>query len=74
MKYVGQELTQNGLKPDSEKVSLRAILIMQKQENRQELYTLLRLVQYFEKFLPRLSDVSASLHKLTETSSGCEWQ
>lgn len=74
MKYVGQELIQNGLKPDPEKVSLRAILIMQKQENRQELYTLLRLVQYFEKFLPRLSDVSASLHKLTETSSGCEWQ
>ncbi|XP_062594195.1 uncharacterized protein K02A2.6-like [Saccostrea cucullata] len=71
VKYVGQVLTQNGVKPDPEKV--RAIVMMQKPENRQELLTFLGLVQYFGKFLPRLSDVSASLRKLTETSSGCEW-
>lgn len=72
VKYVGQVLTQNGVKPDPEKV--RAILMMQKPENRQELLTFLGLVQYLGKFVPRLSDVSASLRKLTETSSGCEWK
>lgn len=47
---------------------------MQKPENRQELLTFPGLVQYLGKFLPRLSDVSASLRKLAETSSGCEWK
>ena len=72
VKYVGQVLTQRGVKPDPEKV--RAIMMMQKPENRQEILTFLGLVQYLGKFLPRLSDVSASLRKLTETSSGCEWK
>lgn len=72
VKYVGQVLIQNGVKPDLEKV--RAILMVQKPKNRQELLTFLGLVQYLGKFLPRLSNVSASLRKLTETSSGCEWK
>lgn len=72
VKYVEQVLTQNGVKPDPEKV--RAILMMQKPENREELLTFLGLVQYLRKFVPRLSDVSTLLQKLTETSSGCEWK
>ncbi|XP_048751787.2 uncharacterized protein K02A2.6-like [Ostrea edulis] len=71
VKYVGQVLTQKGVKPDPEKV--RAISMMQKPENRQELLTFLGLVQYLGKFLPRLSDVSAPLRKLTETAAGSEW-
>lgn len=70
--YVGQVFTHNGVKPDPEKV--KAILIMQKPKNRQELLPFLGLVKYFRKFLPRLSDVSASLRKLTETSSGSKWK
>lgn len=70
--YVEQVFTQNGVKPDPEKV--RAILMMQKPENRQELLPSLGLVKYFGKFLPRLSDVSASLRKLTETSPGSKWK
>lgn len=72
VKYVGQVLTQNGVKPDPEKV--RVILMMQRRENRQELLTFLGLVHYLGKVLPRLSDVGASQCKLTETSSGCEWK
>ena len=41
-------------------------------ENRQEILIFPGLVQYLGKFLPRLSDVSALLRKLTETSSRCE--
>lgn len=47
---------------------------MQKPENRQELLPSLGLVKYFGKFLPRLSDVSALLRKLTETSPGSKWK
>ena len=49
-------------------------MMMQKPENRQQILTFTGLVQYLGKFLPRLSDVSASLRELTETSWGCEWK
>lgn len=46
--------------------------MMQKPENPHELLTFLALVEYLGKFLPILSDVSAPLRRLTETSLGCE--
>lgn len=57
-----------------EQEKVRDILMMQKPENPHELLTFLAIVQYLRKFLPILSDVSAPLRRLTETSSGCEWK
>ena len=71
LKYVGHLLTQDGVKPDPEKV--RAVQSMNKPENKQELLTFLGFVQYLGKFMPRMSDVSAPLRKLTEKSVAWNW-
>ena len=71
LKYVGHLLTQDGVKPDPEKV--RAVKSMNKPENKQELLTFLGFVQYLGKFMPRMSDVSAPLRKLTEKSVVWNW-
>ena len=71
LKYVGHLLTQDGVKPDPEKV--RAVQSMNKPENKQELLTFLGFVQYLGKFMPRMSDVSAPLRKLTEKSVVWNW-
>ena len=39
---------------------------MKKPKNKQELLTFLGFIQYLGKFMPRMSDVSSSLRKLTE--------
>ena len=64
VKYVGHLLTAEGVKPDPEKI--RAVETMKKPENKQELLTFLGFIQYLGKFMPRMSDVSSSLRKLTE--------
>ena len=71
LKYVGHLLTQDGVKPDPEKV--RAVQSMNKPENKQELLTFLGFVQYLGKFMPRMSDVGAPLRKLTEKSVVWNW-
>ena len=62
--YLGQLLTSEGVKADSQKVS--AILSMPAPENRSDLQRFLGMVTYLGKFVPNLSEVSAPLRVLLE--------
>ena len=61
--FMGHVISKDGLKPDPEKVS--AIKNMPKPTSKAEEQTLLGFINYLSKFLPKLSDVSAPLRKLT---------
>ena len=71
IKYVGHILSSEGVKPDPEKI--RAVLAMKKPTNKPELLTFLGFIQYLGKFMPRMSDVSTPLRKLTEHSAEWIW-
>ena len=71
VKYEGHLLTAEGVKPDPEKI--RAVETMKKPDNKQELLTFLGFIQYLGKFMPRMSDVSSSLRKLTEDKISWHW-
>ena len=59
---MGHVISNEGLKPDPDKVS--AIKNLPKQTSSSEVQTLLGFVNYLCKFLPKLSDVSAPLREL----------
>ena len=67
--FIGHILTQEGLKPDQCKVE--AIVKMPDPTDVKSLRRFLGMVNYLAKFLPRLSDETELLRKLTEKDS--EW-
>ena len=67
--FIGQLLTPEGLKPDPCKVE--AIVQMPDPTDVHSLHPFLGMVNYLAKFLPRLSDETEVLRKLTER--GAEW-
>ena len=69
--YVGHVLTQDGLKPDPEKI--RAVECMKKPTCVKELQTLMGFIQYLGKFMPNLSQVSAPLRTLLEKNVDWHW-
>ena len=71
VKYMGQVITRDGLKPDPAKVS--AIQDMPKPTSKKELMTLLGFVSYLSKFLPRPSDVVQPLRELTTKNAQFLW-
>lgn len=62
VKFLGHEITAEGLKIDQEKVA--AIDQLGEPKNKTELQRLLRMVQYLQKFVPNLADNTAPLRKL----------
>lgn len=62
MTYIGHVLSEEGLKPDLEKV--RAIQDMPAPEDKAALQRFTGLLQYLSKFIPNPSDISAPLRKL----------
>ena len=68
---MGHVISKGGLKPDPEKVT--AIKNMPKPTSKPEVLTLLGFVNYLSKFLPKLSEVSASLKELTTDQSKFTW-
>ncbi|KAK3098150.1 hypothetical protein FSP39_016659 [Pinctada imbricata] len=60
--YVGHLLTGDGLKPTPERV--RAITEMRVPENHAELETILGMLAYVAKFIPKLSELNAPLRAL----------
>ena len=68
--YVGHKISKEGLKVDPEKV--RAIKEMNRSQNKKELQTFLGCITYLQKFLPRMSEVSALLRKLLEKETKFE--
>ena len=67
--FIGHILTHEGLKPDPHKVE--AIVGMPDPTDVQSLRRFLGMVNYLAKFLPRLSEETEVLRKLTE--KGAEW-
>uniref|UniRef100_A0A3P9J671 ribonuclease H n=1 Tax=Oryzias latipes TaxID=8090 RepID=A0A3P9J671_ORYLA len=66
--YIGHVLSEQGLKPDPEKV--QAIQNMPAPEDKAALQRFTGLLQYLSKFIPNLSDISAPLRKL---EGNVEW-
>ena len=71
VKCIGHVITRDGLKLDPAKVS--AIQEMPKPTSKKELMTLLGLVSYLSKFVPRLSDVVQPLRDLTTKRAQFLW-
>ena len=69
--YVGHLLTDQGVKPDRNKV--KAVEQMSPPTNKQELMTFLGFIQYLAKFLPNLSQKSEKLRSLLKKDVCFEW-
>ena len=57
--YLGETLTQDGLRPDENKV--KAIKDYARPESKQDVQRLLGMVNFIAKFAPKISDVTAPL-------------
>ena len=68
--YVGHRLSGEGLKPSSQRVE--AIMKMRDPENHAELETILGMLAYVSKFIPRLSELSVPLRRL-KIQEECVW-
>ena len=69
--YFGHKLTADGLKPDPAKID--AVKNMPTPKSKQELETILGMINYLAKFAPNLSDLTAPLHDLTKEKSVFLW-
>ena len=69
--YIGHCLTKEGLKPDPE--NIRAVQEMQRPQNLKELRTFLGFMQYLDKFMPNMANVSAPLRQLLEKNIEWHW-
>ncbi|XP_046544509.1 uncharacterized protein K02A2.6-like [Haliotis rubra] len=67
--YFGHKFTSQGLMPDPVKVT--AIVNMDPPANKEELLTILGMANYLAKFVPNLSDITATLRMLTRQDA---WQ
>ena len=76
VEYLGQKITPHGLQPTAEKV--RAIVDAPRPQNVSQLKSFLGLLNYYGKFLPRMSTTLAPLYSLlqkqTRWSWGCDQQ
>ena len=64
VQYIGHTTTSRGLKPGDGKVS--AIQQMPEPKDKTGVRRFLGMIQYLEKFLPKLADRTHKLRKLTE--------
>ena len=70
--YVGHLLTADGLQPDPKKV--RAIQQMPEPVDKSGVMRFMGMVQYFSKFIPNLSEISAPLRSLVESKTQWHWE
>ena len=71
VKYMGNIVSESGLKPDDEKI--RAILEMPVPESKEELQRLLGMVNYFAQFIPNQSTITAPLQQLLKKDVDWMW-
>jgi transposase InsO family protein len=69
--FIGHVLTKDGLKVDPKKVE--AVQKMTTPQNPIEMMRFLGMVQYCAKFLPRLSEVTEPLRRLTDKDAEWKW-
>ena len=71
-KYMGNIMSESGLKPDGEKV--RAVIIeMRSPQSKEELHRFLGMVNYFSQFIPQQSEITAPLRKLLKKEAAWTW-
>ena len=70
-KWLGHEIDETGIKPNTEKV--KAILDLKHPENQKQLKTFLGAIQYLAKFIPRLSERTERLRRLLKKESKWNW-
>ena len=69
VKYVGHRLTSEGLRPTPERI--KAISELNSPVDVKELETILGIVAYVAKFVPRLSEITAPLRELKKEDEWC---
>ena len=69
VKYVGNIVSEDGLRPDDEKI--RAIIEMPVPESKEDLMRLLGMTNYLTKFVPNMSEKTAPLRMLLKKDA--EW-
>jgi transposase InsO family protein len=69
--YLGETLTQTGVKPDSNKI--KAILQYTRPTSKHDLQRLLGMTNFIAKFLPKLSEVTAPLRELIKKNNEFDW-
>ena len=71
VKYVGNIVSAEGIKPDPDKV--KAITEMPNPESKQDLQRLLGMVNYLAKFIPNMSEVTSNLKVLLKKDVAWNW-
>ena len=71
VKYMGNIVSESGLKPDAEKV--RAIIEMPSSQSKEELQRFLGMVNYFSQFIPKQSEVTAPMRQLLKKEAALTW-
>ena len=70
-KWLGHEIDETGIKPNTEKV--KAILDLKSPENQKQLKSFLGAIPYLAKFIPRLSERTERLRRLLKKESKWNW-
>ena len=71
VKFMGHVISKDGLTPDPDKV--KVVKDIPKSPCKKEVLSLLGLVSYLSKFLPRLPEVVQPLRDLTLANAQFEW-
>ncbi|UYV80839.1 ASB3, partial [Cordylochernes scorpioides] len=71
IKFLGHIFTSDGIKTDEEKV--KAIDNIKSPSNKKELQTLLGMVQYLNKFIPNLSEITYRMRLLLKKNTEWQW-
>ena len=71
LRFVGHLISQDGLKPDPDKI--KAVQDMSRPEDVTGVRSFLSFVTYLSRFLPKLSEISEPLRKLTRNDTEWEW-
>ena len=70
--YLGETLTQEGVKPDNQKI--KAILEYRTLECKANVLSLLGTVNFIAKFAPKVSEVTTPLRQLTKKHVTFHWE
>lgn len=69
--YIGDKITQDGIKPDSK---IKAILNLPSPQNKKNVEPLLGMVTYLSKFLPNMSTLTELLRVIVKQEVHWHWE
>ncbi len=72
VKYLGNIITDKGMRPDEEKV--RAILEMPTPENKQDIQRFLGTINFLSQYIPNMSNITAPLRQLLKKETQWTWE